>query len=181
MKRGTLEMIIRAFNAASDDVTRFNLCNVKVTRVEGRFEISATNGPILSCSKMVDDDEDVKVWEGTQYFHREQLSALKLILKECIYTVPVQANPDRTVQLGMMITVKSDRSVEWPKVEGLRPVYPENAFTVIFNPEFLLALSKALTIDKNVSRAVVLTFKDAKSPILVTVGDNEGLLMPARL
>ena len=185
MSPETLQYIIKAFNACSDDITRQHINFIKVVNFGDRIEITATDGRMLSCVEVV-DAEFAKVLKGAQYIHRDALPALKLLLKTYKSNgVPVEQLEGKNIRIGNGTSVESERDVTFPDTSHLKPTYPEDALTIGLNAELLFELAKALA-DESRSKSsryqIKLTIKDKGSPILVEVGDNaEGLLMPVRL
>lgn len=193
MKLDTLKTIMRAFNTASDDMTRFNICCVLLEPGKERREVivTATNGHALS--SVVCPDEELCEAMGGQSFlvEPDDLPGLKLLAKDAktVQLIPVvfaDAGTKRTLTLGaysIKVTLKAERAQDFPDYRSIIPKMPEEPIEVSFDAGLLVDLAKALDAGLSKSGKLVLkmTMKDKLSPLIITMQGNQGVIMPCRL
>lgn len=179
MKIETLNYIIQGFNVASRDVTRYHITHVKVSGHGESVEICATDGHMLTCVT-VKDEELAPLLKRPQFFNRDDLPGLKAIAKNWKHGVPV-AEAGGKVVFGQGLTVTSSLVDAYPELEQLWPKSIDDRFSVSLNAEYLLAMAKAMQEGSRQKLNVRLSFKGKLDPIIVGLGEHEGLLMPVRL
>lgn len=186
MQSVVLKTIVNAFNCASEDPTRYQLNSVSVTGEKTRVIVQATDGHILS---RVEIEDELASEIGTKRFlvSRDQLPALKAILKSHRYIpVPTAWNDRGYLVIGLQelsgcqVEIKFETQREYPNVDQLWPSRDEIKWKIRFNPQLLCDLHKAMSDGTKATETVRLEISDALSPIIVTCGENRGVLMPAR-
>lgn len=190
MQNSTLQGIIQAFNAASNDATRYHINFVYLTAEGGRVRIRATEGHLLA-DFSTDDAETAKlIGDKTFAVSPDSLPGFKAIAKAYKNMPEVHCELGASNRLaigksdisGLIVEVKTDKEagVECPDTRGIWPRYTEEPVQIGLNAEYLLSLLKAMREDKRQVN-VKLVIKDKSAPILVKVGNREGLLMPVRI
>lgn len=192
METSTLNAIIRAFECASKDPTRPALNHVLIaTDPERRqIKVAATDGHMLSEVTCQDKTLPELLGDRGRFLvTRDSLPVLKLIAKDFkglgYAEIPCKREGDSLLLSdlsGRQVTIKAEKTVAvYPDYAHIKPTYPDEAFSISFNPELLLSLAKALAEDKK-KLGVTLKFKGRLDPILVTnhTDGAMGLLMPMR-
>lgn len=187
MKTETLNSIVKAFNAASTDATRYALNHVSLKAKDGCVIVEATDGHMLSSVKVEDADLADQINNRHYLISPDQLSALKVVAKSFkrLSDIPTELVGNDLVikafDLSVVIKTEKDLGVSYPKTEPLKPDFSNETTTIIgLNAELLLDLAKALTQHSRKPQ-IKLTIKDQFSPIKVEIDGSEGLLMPCRV
>lgn len=170
MSPTSLKIIIRVLeNAASTEETRYPLCHVRITK----NLIQATDGRVLAEAKLDDsffaDCDEI-------FIHRDNLPYLKTLrkLNHIAATIP---SPKKLFIEGKEV---SSDEIKFPNLDAIKPKNTTPVFETSFDAQLLLDLAKALSLDDKKVH-VKLKFSGEKlAPIMVTVAENEGLLMPVR-
>jgi hypothetical protein len=194
MNKYTLQAIINAFNTASTETHRKNLCSVGIKRKdESRVTVFATNGHFLTELDCADELLANDIKEGSYFFDRTKLAALKLILKDTgkyMSTVEhsILDTQPKTLKIGGAINVISvlSNNCNYPNTDQVKPKTDETFVEVCFNAEYLYDIAKSLAPDfKNIYsvRLRINPNKDANhSPIEVTTNNGGyAVLMPVRM
>lgn len=194
VQKETLNAIVNAFNAASDDPTRFHIQQVLLRKEStDKVCIVATNGHILIEKHVIDPEFAATLGKDDFVVAPDCLKPLKLLSKEAKYMPGIEAlrDQDRIVignaaLFGFSVTIKTakESNIQFPDYKQVTPNYDNRETMEIgFNAEYIIALADALRTDKR-QKNVKLVIKDKLSPILVTlagVDDAIGVLMPVRV
>lgn len=185
MKLETLKTIINAFHAASDDATRYHMTHVLLRPMGNKFRIVATDGYMLS--DVTVEDPGAGEFVQTDYLVApEMLASLKALVKEFKNqgVLPQKQGEKGCVAIGASFVVPlrtaRDMGIEYPDFERVIPKLNGERVTMHLNAEFLHNLAKAMTDDPRGLFQVTLEQGAGNSPILVTYGNNTGVLMPWR-
>lgn len=184
MQTDTIKAIINSFNAASDDMTRYNLTFVLMhSGGNGWVKIVATDGAILSNVSIHDPNLSSELKSHRYLISPDTIPMLKTLLKEFKTAggVPCEVTSDNvTLKTDTFhVEFKSEQAlnISFPDISRLKPEYSEDAFQIKINPELLHQLFKAMNQEKK-DAGLTLTFKDSKTPVLARIGESEGLIMP---
>lgn len=196
MDKRTLTKIIDAFKVASTDETRYHLCAVKIKALDDtRVKITATDGTMLSDYIAVDPElalNILKTESDTVFALRDMLPVLKIIAKEKFIPDALQeSGPYKRVEIGfpggVIATLKTAKELDfsYPDTDQLWANTETDSETVqvSFNPDLLKAVFESLKSEKK-QFGVKLTIKKATTgfnPIVVSVGANNGLVMPMKI
>lgn len=186
MKTETIKAIIAMLPCASNDATRHHIAGVHIERAGDKTILKATNGHMCVTRTI----EDSSVPDGKFMIYRDQLAALKLVLKECgkyIDSVESEGQANALV-FGLTSKIKAERlSIDFPNLDAITPNFENagQAITIGLNAEYIYTLAKALKSDLKCTHTVSLTFNpEVKySPVIIASPMTEGVavLMPVRL
>jgi hypothetical protein len=187
MKLETLNSIINAFHAASDDTTRYALGHVRIeSDGVAKLRIVATEGHYLAVVNAEDEEAAKTMGKWNYHVSPDQLALLKAVAKAWKHGIPMLAQ-DKAVMLGgngVTVTLSADPTFEYPDYNIVIPKnMPDDAVSFSFSAEYLHSLWKALggNARRGNLEGITLTVKDSLSPIMVKVGDQTGVLMPRRM
>ncbi len=197
MKTETLKAIINAFNTASKDLTRYNLTSVLIEREGGEANIEGVkivgcDGHKLSVS-IQNDSELCELLGNRKYLvTQDDLKIIKLLAKEFKHGILPCKLDGEVIVLGLdsmpfVVRLKTQQAhnLTYPDYNQVIP-RNESLYTteVSFNPEYLLAIAKALKdIDaKNERVTLKINPEDKSAPIMVkSSGQGMAVLMPMRV
>ena len=178
MQPETLDRIIKMLtNAASEDVTRPQLCHIQIKSRDKGADLFACDGHMLATCFVVDDALS-KVKEA--YKHREHLPYLKIVKKQNKHYLNAEIGEGKISLDGKLVTTPLNE-IKYPDVKNYMTDYQEPVFQTSFNAKLLLDLATSLSDKKE--PIVKLQFKrkdDHTLPIQVMVSGNKGVLMPCR-
>ena len=187
MKIDTLNAIIRAFQTASTDQTRFNIQHVKMTASEDKIILESSDGHMMT-TQVVDDAELSKDLGYIYAVSPDLLPILEQLAKgyKTIKMIPHSLDGSILTLKGFGISVQIKTSnhagVTFPDYKLMNPTPTEQFTEIGLNAEYLLAILKTLRTS-NKTTGVTLKIRDKLSPIeLSCISDNEvsALLMPLR-
>lgn len=180
-----LHDIVRLMSAASKDQVRYSLTNVNLRANERREVIAeATNGHALA-------EKNLGVIDGLSEvlpmaFTPEDIKRLNLFLK----ALPkLQKLVDSSIEKNQLVLFYNDRpnffgtKSEFPNTKALWPNGNAEYLEFAFNLETMANLFKAMNdMPKSVKMLrLKVDIKNPKSaPILVSVAESKGLIMPMR-
>jgi DNA polymerase III sliding clamp (beta) subunit (PCNA family) len=184
----SLNALIQAFNAASDDVTRYHL-NYVYLSAKGEFvRFRATEGHMLADFTVGDPELAKLIGDNVYAVSRESLPALKAIAKQyknmeihCEIGTANRLVFGKAEVSGCTVEIRTakETGVEFPDTDGLWPRYNEEPTQIGLNPDLLMDLVKAMREDKR--HNIQLVIKDKTAPIIVKCGERKGILMPVRI
>lgn len=173
-----LERALEMIPISSDDATRYHMCGVYVEAVKEVVTLAATDGHML-----LTKDIPAKCPAGKFLIHRDEVAALKLVLKECKYMEEIECTvtPEGGLLLGLNIKAKISKATNYPDYKTVIPK-EKGSVTIGLNAEYLLALAKGLH-EGGKMRNVSLTFNPEKpcDPLFVGLGTGTAVLMPVRV
>ena len=189
MKTETLKYIVQAFNCASDDGTRYTIQGVLVYADAGAIHVVATDGHILSETKVSDVELEPIMGSDRYVVTPDLLPLLKQLAKD--FKTPGGMDCEKTADgillkgFGFTVTIKTEKALGW-EYPDYKQVIPKNndSFVVGFNPEYLWNLFESMKHDKRASGVVLRFSSDPIKPIIVEVDGNpdaRGVLMPRRV
>lgn len=175
-----LERVLEMVPIASDDATRYTIMGVYIVSNNGTVTLTATNGHMLITREMSGQCPN-----GKYMLFRDEVPALKLVLKECKSDEEIAADIDSSGGLIIGKQTKgriSKMGLEYPDYKRVIPTLAEEV-AITFNADYLIALAKVLREgEKRGCSEVRLVFNPSnpKGAILVERADKNitGVLMP---
>jgi hypothetical protein len=180
-----LNDIVRLIGAASKDQIRYSITHVNLRANERREVIAeATNGHALA-------EKNLGVVDGLSEilplaFSPDDIKRLSLFLK----SLPkLQKLVDFSIEKNQLVLFSSDRpnffgqKSDFPKTQALWPQGNAEYLEFAFNAETMANLFKAMNDAPKSVKMIKLKIdvKNPKSaPILVSVAESKGLMMPMR-
>lgn len=183
-----LKAVLRLMPLASDDSTRYHICGVWVTVKDGKLELHVTDGH-RAMIEVVELSEPIlrKTMELADIrgflIPRDAVPSIKAFLKFIGKFGACEVKYDSGKLVLMSMESRSEIKVEtecnYPDMYQFLPSSLEDHTTTLsFNAHYLSEIAKALESKVGI---VKVHMKDPTSPLIITCGDKQAVLMPCRI
>ena len=194
MKTETLKLIVNAFNTASRDETRLNLCGVLLEKKDNGINIVGCDGHKLSVVNQIDDSLLELIGDNKYFINRDDLKIIKLAIKAFgkLSDIPAKLVGE-TIVIGMESLSSFIVSLKTCKAQGItypdyNQVIPRNESSyssrISFNPEYLIEAYKAIKATDARLDQVFLEINpgDKMAALIIKTSNKQGMavLMPMR-
>jgi hypothetical protein len=195
MPVAVLRAVLRAFQCASEDVTRSHIGGVYVHRspIAGSVFVVSTNGWTMARTRF--DAPELFAMLPEKHgvmFARETMPVIKAILKDQGKIGGVRIMPEGSgivVRSISGLVVSAARTDLFPDYTQVMPLDREDTFSIGLNPDLLIALADAIRDNpkkKGSAVGITLHFGDELSPVVIRTLPGEsceaiGVIMPMRL
>lgn len=173
-----LERIAALMPIASQDQTRHHINGVAIESIEpGRARLLVTDGHRLIIEPISTSLFDALT--SIVLINRSHAPLVKLAIKQPNDEINL-STAGESIFAGN-VAIPFDSSIKYPSVDALVPKIDSTCASIGFNAKYLLELQKALSGKLNRNNGIKIQFKDALSPIVVSCGERQAVLMPMRI
>ncbi len=175
-----LNAAMSMISVASNDPTRYTIMGVRIVATKDVVTLKATDGSM----GMIRTFTGVDFPQGEYVLHKDQITALKRILKEAKGADTLDGDligKDLRIGLGLgsQIVLEGPTS-EYAPLEQVIPKAVDNAVSIAFDADKLAALADALRNTKSAFVRIEFNAHNPTAPMLVYGPNGVAVLMPCR-